>query len=123
MPEANFGSPLYRKIPARLPVLDFTMTRSPTSADPVVPRSKSKFRTVAFPAQVSANQLCKFVILDVLVTLCVGEVVPERTGDAIERKLNSERRMPSGLVDADSKGSRVSRVRREKMPFLGSHWK
>lgn len=53
-----------------------------------------------------------------LVTLYVGDVVPDLAGDAIERKLVSMLDGPSDAI-----GSRVSRVRREKMPFLGSHWK
>jgi hypothetical protein len=56
--------------------------------------------------------------LDVLVTLYVGDVVPERKGDVIERKLESMLERPSDAI-----GSRVSLVSREKIPFLGSHWK
>lgn len=53
-------------------------------------------------------------------TLCVGEVLPEevRKGEDIERKLESILNDVSEAI-----GSRVKRVRREKMPFLGSHWK
>lgn len=53
-------------------------------------------------------------------TLCVGDVFPEgvRRGDVIDRKLESILNGPS-----ENNGSRVNRVRREKMPFLGSHWK
>lgn len=53
-----------------------------------------------------------------LVTLYVGDVVPERAGDVIDLKLDSM--LPSGV---DANGSRVNRVRREKIPFFGSHWK
>lgn len=52
--------------------------------------------------------------------LCVGDVLPDdvRKGEVIDRKLESI------LYGAsDNNGSRVKRVRREKMPFLGSHWK
>lgn len=54
-------------------------------------------------------------------TLCVGDVFPDklRRGEDIDRKLESI--LNDGA--SDSNGSRVNRVRREKMPFLGSHWK
>ena len=48
--------------------------------------------------------------------------MPERPGDVIDRKLVSMLDKPSG-VDADANGSRVNLVRREKIPFFGSHWK
>lgn len=51
--------------------------------------------------------------------LYVGDVVPERAGDVIDLKLVSIL-LPSG-VDGDTNRSRVNRVRREKIPFLGSH--
>lgn len=59
-------------------------------------------------------------VLDtLLVTLCVGETVPDRAGDIID--LVSERG-PSGVVgDVSVIGSRVNRVNLEKIPFLGSH--
>lgn len=47
-------------------------------------------------------------------------MVPERPGDVIDRKLVSMLDNPSGVVD-DPNGSRVRRVRREKIPFFGSH--
>lgn len=68
------------------------------------------------------EQLCPNGVLDVLVTLYVGEVVPERPGEIMERKLESMLDKPSGVI-ADASGSRVNRVRREKIPFFGSHWK
>jgi hypothetical protein len=54
------------------------------------------------------------------VILCVGDVLPDdvRKGEVIDRKLES---ILNGASDVN--GSRVKRVRREKMPFLGSHWK
>ena len=66
----------------------------------------------------SINQQLDPTGLDALVTLCVGDVFPDdvRKGDVTERKLNS-------ILLEPSIGSRVNRVRREKIPFLGSHWK
>lgn len=60
--------------------------------------------------------------LDVLLTLYVGDVLPDRIGEVIERKLVSMLDKPSGVVD-DPIGSRVNLVRRENIPFFGSHWK
>lgn len=62
------------------------------------------------------KQLVRNGALVVLLTLYVGDVVPDRAGDVIERKLVS-------MLDEQSEaiGSRVKRERREKMPFFGSH--
>lgn len=54
--------------------------------------------------------------------LCVGEARPERPGDAIDMELTFIDTSPEDEV-ATASGSRVSRVRREKMPRFGSHWK
>lgn len=67
-------------------------------------------------------QLVPNGVLVVLEKLYVGDVVPDRAGDVIDRKLVSMLERPSGVVD-DPMGSRVRRVSREKMPFFGSHWK
>lgn len=60
-----------------------------------------------------------------LFMLCVGETVPDRDGDVIDRELIFID-IDKSLVDvapAPASGSRVRRVKRENMPRFGSHWK
>lgn len=48
-----------------------------------------------------------------------GDTVPERTGDVVIDLLNVSSPPPAPPLN----GSRVNRVRREKMPLFASHWK
>lgn len=57
-----------------------------------------------------------------LFMLCVGEAVPDREGDVIDRELIFIDKSLDDIAPPGS-GSRVRRVNRENIPRFGSHWK